>query len=437
MLLLTCCLAAAWLLAGGCQGSSNGGDAEAHENGDAVAATDSNGANGDSNGEKKKKKEKAIKVDVAEVRRGELVIPIYADGAIRTPRSVDVRTKIGGELVRVFVRDGDRVRAGQILARIDQRQYEISLEENRYRHIQALSRIAADDDSFTVSTEALGGFVSSRDALAEERRRGRISEEEYQVKLLELELASLKAGAFRRELFEERTGLAEARTASDRAKLDLENTEIRAPFSGTVHDLQVVKGEIVSTGTQVCTIVNNEKLEAVVSVLEADLGNLVEGRPVLLAVAATDDTLEAHVDVISPRLDPATRTCEVLIRFDNDNGRYRPGMFVRAEIAGWIHPDKLMVPKTAILTRDNRPLVFKVNGEQGDRAQWLYVDIGLQNAGWVEILKVHSGGSLAPGDRVVVSDHLTLAHEAKIKVRKHRESPDRWAFAMRQTESSR
>jgi len=101
-------------------------------------------------------------------------------------------------------------------------------------------------------------------------------------------------------------------------------------------------------------------------------------------------------------------------------------MFVRAQIAGWIHPDKLMVPKASVLLRDSRPLVFKV---MGDRAQWLYVDTGLENDSWIEILKVHSGGSLAPGERVVVSDHLTLAHEAKIKIRRTRPPEDCWSFA--------
>jgi hypothetical protein len=53
----------------------------------------------------------------------------------------------------------------------------------------------------------------------------------------------------------------------------------------------------------------------------------------------------------------------------------------------------------------------------------------LQNEQWVEILKVHSGGSLAAGDEVVVSDHLTLAHEAKISVRKRIPPEDKWDFA--------
>ena len=98
------------------------------------------------------------------------------------------------------------------------------------------------------------------------------------------------------------------------------------------------------------------------------------------------------MDVISPTLDQDTRTCEVLIRFANPEGRYRPGMFVRAEIAGVVYHDKLMAPKSALLIRDNRPLVFK---REDDRARWLYVDIGLENEQWVEILKVHSGGRIA------------------------------------------
>jgi RND family efflux transporter MFP subunit len=190
--------------------------------------------------------------------------------------------------------------------------------------------------------------------------------------------------------------------------------------------LTAVDGEIVSTGAAVCTIFNNDLLEASVNVLEADLGHLEQGRPVLLAIPATGDTLRAVVDVISPTLDEATRTCEVIIRFGNPEGRYRPGMFVRTQIAGVIYKDKLLAPHSALLIRDNRTLVFK---KEGDRARWLYVDIGLQNEQWVEILKVHSGGSLAPGDEIVVSDHLTLAHEAKIKVRKTIPPEDKWDFA--------
>jgi hypothetical protein len=81
------------------------------------------------------------------------------------------------------------------------------------------------------------------------------------------------------------------------------------------------------------------------------------------------------------------------------------------------------VPREAVLMRDGRPLVFKV---EGDRAKWLYVELGESNDHLVEITSVLQGGALDPDDRVVVSDHLTLAHDAKIKVRKTVTAGDPW-----------
>ncbi len=405
-----------FLFLAGCLGP--GGDGTADDS-TKVAVTDSTKA-------KKPRKEKAIRVNTGQIRQGQLVLPVYADGAIRTPKSVVIKTKVGGELLQVFVRDGDRVHKGQILARIDAREYEIALQESRYRHLQALSQMAAEDDTFQVNTAALNDFRAGRDTLEDMLKRGAITREEYQTRILALEMNSLQAGAFRDAVFEQRTGLADARMAEERAQLNLEYTRIRAPFAGIIQGLTMVAGEMLTVNSTVCTIFNNDHLEATVNVLEADLGHLAEGRPVLLAIPATGDTLEAAIDVISPTLDEASRTCEILIRFDNPDGRYRPGMFVRAQIAGIVYHDKLLAPKAALLIRDNRPLVFK---KEGDRARWLYVDIGLQNDDWAEILKVYSGGSLAPGDEVIVSDHLTLAHEAKIKVRKRLSPVDRWSFA--------
>jgi RND family efflux transporter MFP subunit len=421
----------ALLLLMGCLGNSDEGAAA-----DSTATAAADTADEDSEDEDAPdtpKKEKSIKVNVGEMRQGPLVLPVYADGSIRTPQWVNVKTKVGGELQKVLVRDGDRVRKGQVLARIDSREYEITLEESRYRHLQALSQMAAEADTFTVNHKAVADFTTARDDLEKMFKRGNLSREEYQNRLLELEMRSLQKGAFREAVFQQRTGLAEARMAEERAKLNLEYTEIRAPFAGIVQGLTMVTGENVSVGTSVCTIYNNDNLEASLNVLEADLGNLREGRPVLLAVPATGDTLKAKVDVISPTLDQATRTIEVLVRFENPEGRYRPGMFVRAQIAGWVYQDKLVAPKSALLIRDNRTLVFK---KDGDRAKWLYVDTGLENDDWVEITAVHSGGSLAPGDKVVVSDHLTLAHEAKISVRKTVPGIDRWNFAHLGTEAA-
>jgi RND family efflux transporter MFP subunit len=413
------------LVLAGCLGRGGDGDGTAADSTAAVKAAEGE-AGADSTEAEAPAREKSIKVDTGTMRQGDLVLPVYADGAVRTPKSVTIKTKVGGQLLSVLVRDGDRVRGGQVIARIDPREFEIALEESRFRHLQALSQMAAEADTFTVNKQAMTDFRTGRDELDRLLRQGTLTREEYQSRILELEMDSLQAGAFRDAVFQQRTGLADARMAEERARLNLEYSEIKAPFAGIVQGLTMVTGENLTVNSPVCTIFNNDKLEATVNVLEADLGHLAEGRPVLLAVPATGDTLRALVDVISPTLDAATRTCELVIRFDNPAGRFRPGMFVRAQIAGIVYHDKLLAPKSALLIRDNRPLVFK---KEDDRARWLYVDTGLQNEEWVEILKVHSGGSLEAGDEVVVSDHLTLAHEARITVRRRIEPFDRWDFA--------
>jgi multidrug efflux pump subunit AcrA (membrane-fusion protein) len=191
-----------------------------------------------------------------------------------------------------------------------------------------------------------------------------------------------------------------------------------------VSNLTLTPGERVSANQVVCNLVDNLNLEAAVSVLESDLVGLETGREAILQIPAVQETLRVHVDVMSPQIDRESRTCELLMRFESAQGRVRPGMFARASIAGEIYPDRLLVPREAILVRDNRPLLFKI---VDGRAEWVYITTGLANDRVVEVAKVLQGGPLDPGTPVVVSDHLTLTHQAKVKIRKMQ--PVVFAFA--------
>ncbi len=395
-------------------------ESEGENYGGSDAATAS--AESDTSGGKPRK-ERSVTVNASRAVRADLVRPVVAEGRIRARHSAEIHSEITGRIVRVLVEEGQKVKRGQLILKIDDREYEMAAEEARARYLQALSLLTIEDAD--VDTALASRAQDMRDELTnleQLEKSGKITREERLAREIGMDVEALKEGKFRGEIAAARSGVSVARADLERTRLNLERTEIRAPFDAVVSGLTLSVGEQLKINQTLCTLVDNINIEAEVGVLEADVGKIAPGGAAILAVPALGETLSVAVDVVSPQFDPATRTCQVLIRLKND-GRLRPGMFARALIAGERFEDRLLVPREAILTRDGRPLLFKI--EDG-RAKWLYVALGESNDHMVEITSVIQGGTLEPGDRVIVSDHLTLAHDAKVKVRKTLPPADPW-----------
>jgi RND family efflux transporter MFP subunit len=385
--------------------------------GDGNAAADTASAN-------KPKKERSITVNASEVVRADLIKPVVAEGKIRARHSAELHAEIAQRIVRVAAEEGQQMRRGQLIVKLDDREFEMAAEEARARYLQSLSLLTIEDAD--IDTAMVTQAKELRDELTDLEKlekSGKISREERLAREIALDVQALKEGKFRGEVAAARSGVANARADLERAKLNLERTEIRAPFDGVITGLVLSPGQQVMVNQTICTLVDNVNIEAEVGVLEADVGKIAAGGAAILAVPALSDTFDVRVDVVSPQFNRDTRTCQVLMRLKNDQNKLRPGMFARALIAGERFEQRLLVPREAILTRDGRPLVFKI--EDG-RAKWLYVELGASNDYMVEITSVLQGGTLDPGDRVIVSDHLTLAHDAKIKVRKTVAAVDPW-----------
>lgn len=403
---------------------SSDNTSEADQGSEDVANAEPASTNEDSGkGKSRQRRERRTAVNAARVVRGELVVPVVAEGIIRARRSAEVRTEIAGRIVRFYVEEGARVRKGDKIAELDGREHRIALEEARSRYFNALAAIAVEETSLATSG-AVREFQEKLDELKAAESRGEITRDERRARELDLGVSAMRDGAYRRELIEARTGLSQARADAERARLNLERSVITAPFSGVISSLTLTVGHHLSTGEVICALVDNVDLEAEVGVLESDLAGVEVGRAAIVVVPALEESLRVKVDVVSPNIDSDSRTCRVLLRVRNEEGRLQPGMFVRAAIAGRIHPDKLMVPTEAILTRDGRPLVFKVDDDQ---AKWVYVKIGLRNDRFVEIERVLQGGPLDEGTLVIVSDHLTLSHDAKVSVKKVVDMTVAWA----------
>jgi RND family efflux transporter MFP subunit len=390
----------------------------ADEGAEKSAASDS----GSAGGKPSERKERAVSVDASPAFRGDLVVPVVAEGTVRSLHSSEIKVEISGRIASIAAREGQTIRKGSLILRIDSREYEVAADEARSRYLQALSALAVEEDSVDV-IERSSELQQKIDELEKLEEQGSITRDERLAREIALDVQALRGGAFRTDMVATRSGVTAARAALERAYLNLERTEVRAPFAGVVTGLRLSPGEQLIAGGAVCTLVNNVELEAVVGVLEADIGHIESGRRALLVLPALGDTLETRVGVISPQFDRSTRTCEVLLPIDNRDARVRPGMFVRAIVAGETLRDRLLAPREAILTRDGRPLLFKA---ENGRAMWVYVELGRQNETLVEIKQILQGGTLAEGDLIVISNHLTLSHDAKIDVKNTVPFHDAW-----------
>jgi len=425
--LLACLGVVALLLLNGCSGEAD--DAGAPDEGASAAVAGSvdpdgdgdgdDGEDADDDGPSSSRRERSVTVNVARAAAGDLVLPILAEGALEARHDVTLETELRGRVVRVHVEEGDRVTKGDLLVELDAREYRVALQEAEAEYRESLARLAAEGDLENLDGEALAALTDTPPGGIPPA-----TDDSASMAAIVEEVEAMREGAYRQEVMVARSGVSTARAALQRARLDLERTQFRAPFDGVVEDLTETLGEQLAVGTPVCRIVDDQALVARLEVLESDLGGLERGRPVILGIPSLADTVRARVDVVGSTVDPDSRTCHVLLFVDNPDGRRKPGMYVRAAVAGDARPDQLLVPNEAILTRDGRPLLFKV---EGDRAKWLYVQLGARNDAVVAITRVNQGGSLAPGDSVVVSNHLTLAHEAKVKVRRTVPLADPWS----------
>ena len=96
---------------------------------------------------------------------------------------------------------------------------------------------------------------------------------------------------------------------------------------------------------------------------------------------------------------------------DNQDGKIKPGMFAFVNIDAQIFTDRLLVPKDAVISRQNRELLFVIREE---RAVWNYVQLGLRNEEYIEVLGSDQG--LDAGELVITSGHFTLGHDVPVRV---------------------
>ena len=336
-------------------------------------------ANGDSAGKDKDAEDEVqtVPVEVATTRRAKMAAVYHGTAPIESERKAFVMPKVKGEIRQVLADEGDRVREGQLLARLDgdQLRLEVALAEATMRKLER---------DYARNTELqTKGLVSA-----------------VSIDNLKYELEAAKA-------------------SWELARLQLSYTDIRSPIAGTVTQrLDVVKvgntvkpmGEVIESADRALFVVEGlDSLMLRINVPERELAKLSVDQVAELGFDAVPDRAFAgKIALISPYVDAATATFPVRIRITDTGGLLRPGMFARVAIIYERKLDALQIPRTALLDGDGPPKVFVVkDGKAAERP----VQLGLSNGAYVEIVS-----GLKDGDQVVVVGQAAVKPGAAVRI---------------------
>jgi RND family efflux transporter MFP subunit len=279
------------------------------------------------------------------------------------------------------------------------------------------SRVAAGDLVLRIDTTELSLEVQSA------RSQVQSAEAQYRVLTLfdEEEVTDPAVREVRARNARVESGLAAAEVALRQQQLRLDRATVGAPFEGRIADLQVVAGQYVSPGTELMTIVDLDPIKVEVSVLEAELGYLTEGRRATVTFTAfPGETFMGRIETINPVVDPEERAGRVTVLLANPDGRIKPGMYAEVALDARSFPDRVLVPRSAILERGvgaSRTMLYVFQPEDGDQgiSEWRYVTTGHESDYLVEIVPSDEG-MVEPGEIVLIDGHHYLAHQTKVNL---------------------
>jgi len=334
---------------------------------------------------------------------------LNASGYVTARRVATVSSKVSGKVTEVLVEEGMKVEAGQILARLDPSNAERS-------HQLAEAQLES-------ARKALDETRANLDQAEREFRRTTQLASEKIATQADLDRTEAEAKSLKARLAKQTADTEVARREVAVWKQQLDDTIIRAPFSGIVTSKNAQPGEMISpmsagggfTRTGICTIVDMSSLEIEVDVSESYINRVESGQPVEATLDSYPDwRIPAKVIAIIPTADRQKATVKVRVGFVKLDPRVLPDMGVKVafQSAGSNGGDapaanrRVIIPKSALLKRDGRDVVWVVRDGRVERRA---VTVAVTQADEATI-----GAGLSGGDRVVVEGAADLTEDSKV-----------------------
>lgn len=318
-------------------------------------------------------------VDTMHLRRGSFRSELISNGKLRAQQKSDLKFLGTGMVSTLNVSNGSPISKGAVIASLDSRELSLRLDQSKKRLEKA--KIDLQD--------ALLGF-------------GYTTTDTTKVKPEHLRIARLRSGYD--------TAISDVQSA----QMSLDNGTLSAPFGGRVANLKTKLHENPK-GDFFCSVINDSSFDVEFAVLESELPNVREGQSI--QVSTFTDPLKKYkgtIKGINPMVDDKG---QIMVTANIPNpGGLLDGMNVKAYVENMV-ADKLVVPKSAVLIRDNLEVLFRMSPE--GKAMWTYVYILAANSSsYVVIANEERGADLSVGDVIITSGNLNLADAVAVEVKK-------------------
>ena len=346
-----------------------------------------------------------------------------------------ISPRISAPVKKFFVQRGSRVKAGQLLATLENSDLQAAALDSKGSYTAAqgsfetATRAQVPEDTTKAQTDLAQakanldlnqsivngrsqlfaqGAIPGRDL---DTAKAALVQAQSVYEIAKQHLDSVQQVSRKASLQSAEGQLSSAKGKYLGAEAQLSYTEILSPINGVVTDRPLFAGETASAGTTLLTVMDTSALLAKLHISQVQAQQLTLGGEATVTVPGIDEPIPAKVSLISPALDPGSTTVEVWLRVENAGGKLKSGTPVRASITGRSASNALLVPAEALQTAADGSAKFVMVIDSDGTARKRPVTVGLKSAELVQVLT-----GLSPTDMVISTGSYALDDKTKVKI---------------------
>lgn len=381
-----------------------------------------------------KEKEPVVSVQTTPVQRGTISQVISAEAVVFPLEQAAVAPKISSTIKKFYVQRGTRVKKGQLLAELENRDLSAAAESSKGDFEQADAAYAttvgaslpqqiqkAELDAATAKSvfDAQQKVYDSRKELFQQGAIPRRDLDSAEVALLQARSQNEQAQKQLADM--QRLGKQQALKSAQGSRQSAEGkmrgaeallgySRITSPIDGVVTDRPLFEGDLAAANQPLLTVMNTSRLIAKAHIAQSEATVLKAGNPAQLKVPGLDEPIQGKVSLVSPALDPGSTTIEVWVEASKPNPALKPGMTVELEMTAKTVKDALVVPTPAVYKNPEGADYVLLAGSDG-HAHVKNVQASVRNA---ELTQVLSGLTL--GEQVITTGGYALPDNTQVKV---------------------